>query len=484
VASPESRMTDFSKRLNNHLTGGRLQAHAQCHISGAVVLLVCAMIVVPFVGLLCSEGFINFGQQISFVVLIAWILRWLVRNAESPHMAAALVAARVGTVLVATILIEPYYLSATGLDAELYHSIGMQISQTLRMNGTFPRTDLNWGTNGYAIYTGICYLMFGPSRLAVKLMNTGIAAIGSILFYKAYVSYYGRTSRLLRLLLFFSPTLLYWSSIHGKDPLTFFSLGLGFWGTAKFAKEGSKRGFIACLFGALCLFLIRPHISCVFLGALSVVFIVRSVSAKRTAPMMLASISCLALAVLAGNFFVRDYLQDQESSPSAILERVSTQHYALDTGNAALEIPSLLGWKAALGYLPYGAMTVMFRPFPWESGGLFFKLASMEQLVLTAAEITFIVYVLLGLSKGSLPGRRLEISLASADVLTLFVAAFWTGFVLLFTYISGNLGTLAREKIQLAPFVWCGAFAVVSRYRATRAPASPCLAGDFERHGE
>jgi hypothetical protein len=200
--------------------------------------------------------------------------------------------------------------------------------------------------------------------------------------------------------------------------------------------------------------------------------------------MRLAAISCLALAVLAGNFFVRDYLQDQESSPSAILERVSTQHYALDTGNAALEIPSLLGWKAALGYLPYGAMTVMFRPFPWESGGLFFKLASLEQLVLTAAEITFIVYVLLGLSKGSIPGKRLEISLASADVLTLFVAAFWTGFVLLFTYISGNLGTLAREKIQLAPFVWCGAFAVVSRYRATRASASPCLAGDLERHGE
>ena len=477
-------MPGFPEKPNSHLTSGRFRAPARSNISFAVALFVCSMIVVPLIGLLFSEGLVSYGQQTSLVVLIALILIWLVHSAESPHIAAALVAARVSTVLVATIFIEPYYLSTTGADAELYHSVGIQVSQTLRLNGNLPVTGLSWGTNNYAIYTGLCYLLFGPSRLAVKLLNTGIGAMGSVLFYKGYVSYYERTSHNLRLILFFSPTLLYWSSIHGKDPLTFCSLGLGFWGMAKLAKEDSKRGLIACLLAALCLFLIRPHISCVYLGAMSIVFIVRSLSSRNTATLRFAAASCLALALLVGNFAVHDYLQDRESSPDAILDRVSTQHSALDMGNTALSVPSLTGWEAAAAYLPYGAVTVMFRPFPWESGNFYLKLISLEQLAVTAAEITFIVYFLLGLSKDSLRRVRLKISGPPIDALALFFTAYWIGFVLLFTYLSGNLGSLARERIQLIPLVWCGAFAAVSRYRAMRAPIFHREAAVCESCGE
>jgi hypothetical protein len=423
------------------------------------------MAIVPLVGLLFSEGFEVYGQGISLTLLLLWILVWIFRNAEDSYIASALIAARVGTVTVATIFIEPYYLSRTGSDAELYHSVGSQVAQTLWMTGSLPITGLNWGTNCYSVYTGLCYLLLGPNPLAVKLLNTGIAAVGSILFYRAYVLYYGRTNRALQLLLFFSPTLLYWSSIHGKDPLTFFSLGLGFWGTAKFTKEGSRRGFFLCLLAALCLFVIRPHVACVYLVALSVVLLFRSLAAKKSVATRFASVCCLVLVVLSANFVVNDYIQDGASSADAILARVSTQHDGLDTGNSALEVPSLRGWQAAVAYLPYGVITVMFRPFPWESGGFFFRLTSLEQLVVSAAELIFIGYFLLTLLNGSLRGIRQMIARDSIDALTVFVTAYLIGFVLLFTYIAGNLGSLAREKIQLAPFVWCGVFGIASRYR-------------------
>ncbi len=440
-------------------------------------MFVFAMIVVPLIALLFSAGSTSSAQFIGLMVPLGWLLVWIFRNTEDFYVAFGLIGARIATVLVATLFIEPYYLSATGLDAELYHAFGMQVSQTLRLNGTLPLTDLYWGVKSYSIYTGLCYLLFGTSRLAVKFLNTGIAAVGSIFFYKAYVLYYGKTSKSLRLLLFFSPTLLYWSSIHGKDPLTFCSLGLGFWGTAEFAKNGSKRGYFTCLVAAVCLFLVRPHIACVYLGALSMVFIVRSLSSRKALATRLASVSCLVLALLAGEFAVRDYLQDLASSPDVILERVSTQHAALDTGNTALEVPTLIGWKAVVGYLPYGAATVMFRPFPWESGGVFFRLTSLEQLVLTAAEMTFIVCLVLGFLKRSTRGTVSNSPRLPTDALTVFVGAYWVGFVLLFTYMAGNLGTLAREKIQLAPFIWCGAFAVASRYRDIRKQI-PSLSAD------
>ena len=443
----------------------RLASHTRPYTSINLPLIVGGMVIVPLVGLLFSEGFAVYGQSISLILLLAWILVWIFRNADSSYMAWTLLGARVGTVAVAAIFIEPYYLSRTGSDAELYHSVGLQVAQTLWMNGTLPITGLNWGTNCYSVYTGLCYLLFGPNPLAVKLLNTGIAAAGSIFFYKAYVFYYGRRNRALRLLLLFSPTMLYWSSIHGKDPLTFFSLGLGFWGTAKFTKEGSKRGFFLSLLAALCLFVIRPHVACVYLFALSVVFLFRSLSVKKSLAIRFASVSCLVLVVLSANFVINDYIQEGASSADAILARVSTQHNGLDTGNSALEVPSLRGWQAAMAYLPYGAATVMFRPFPWESGGFFFRLTSIEQLILSGAELLFVGYFLLALLNGSLRGMRHMSTRESTDALTAFVIAYLIGFVLLFTYIAGNLGSLAREKIQLAPFIWCGAFAVASRYQ-------------------
>jgi hypothetical protein len=458
----------------------RLTSRPRPYTFGSLPVLVGAMVVIPLVGLLFSGGFAAYGQCINLILLLAWILVWIFRNAENSYVAWTLLAARVGTVAVATIFIEPYYLSRTGSDAELYHSVGMQIAQTLWMNGALPITGLNWGTNCYSAYTGVCYLLFGPYPLAVKLLNTGIAAAGSILFYKAYVFYYGRRNRALRLLLFFSPTLLYWSSIHGKDPLTFFSLGLGFWGTVKFSKDGSRGGFFLCLLAALCLFMIRPHVACVYLGALSVMFLFRSLSAKKSTATRFASVSCLILVILFANFVINDYIQDGAPSADAILARVSTQHDGLDTGNSALEVPSLRGWQAAMAYLPYGAITVMFRPFPWESGGFFFRLTSLEQLVVSGAELIFIGYFLLALLNGSLRGMRQMITRDSIDALTVFVTAYLIGFVLLFTYIAGNLGSLAREKIQLAPFILCAAFGVASRYRAVFTPASLGEAGDSE----
>ena len=201
------------------------------------------------------------------------------------------------------------------------------------------------------------------------------------------------------------------------------------------------------------------------LVALSVVFLFRSLSAKKSTSTRFASVCCLVLVVLSANFVINDYIQDGASSADAILARVSTQHNGLDTGNSALEVPSLRGWQAALAYLPYGATTVMFRPFPWESGGFFFRLTSVEQLVLSGAELIFIGYFLLAFLNGSLRGMRQMILRDAADALTVFVTAYLIGFVILFTYIAGNLGSLAREKIQLAPFVWCGVFGVASRYR-------------------
>jgi hypothetical protein len=56
-------MTNFPERLNSHLSSGLLLAPARSDISGAVAPFVCAMLVVPRVGLLFSEALVSYGHS-------------------------------------------------------------------------------------------------------------------------------------------------------------------------------------------------------------------------------------------------------------------------------------------------------------------------------------------------------------------------------------------------------------------------------------
>jgi hypothetical protein len=454
-------------------SGRLLQAQPMRSVSRTAMFPVCVATVVSLAGVLFSAGFVGLAQHLSSFVVVVWMLIWIFRNSGSVQVAYAVVAARVATILIAVMFIEPHYLAAMGADSELYHSLGIKISQSLLNNGTLSAPDLAWGTENYTIYTGISYLLFGPTQMMAKIMNTGLAAIGSILFYKGYVSYYGRPRRALQLLLFFSPTLLYWSSIQGKDPLTFLFLGLGFWAVATIAKGALRKGLATALLAALGLFPIRPHVACLYLAAVSVMVIFRGrFSHRSTAISKLAPFLILGLVFLLAEFVAREYGHIEELSADTVQTQLSDQLTALDTGGSALGVPALGGWKSMLAYLPYGATAVLFRPFPWEGGNLFLKLTSLDQLFLTAAVISFAAFFLRNLRKSPSMARTGGAG-GLADPMTLFLVAYCIGFVLIHTYTSGNLGTLARSKIQFSPFVWCGAFGLASRCRAIHAQNFP-----------
>ena len=88
---------------------------------------------------------------------------------------------------------------------------------------------------------------------------------------------------------------------------------------------------------------------------------------------------------------------------------------------------------------PYALMTVIVRPFPWESG-------SIPELV-TALEAAFVGYLIIKGGKNTLGRVRRDRPIAIyATVATLV-------FVELFSHFN-NFGILARQRTQIAPFLY------------------------------
>src|SRR5262249_2625311 len=155
----------------------------------------------------------------------------------------------------------------------------------------------------------------------------------------------------------------------------------------------------------------------------------------------------------------------EEFSSAGVLSQLSTVVGSISYGGTALEIPDFSTWIDVVKYMPVGMTVVLFRPFPWEQGNTFIRLAGLQQLLLSSA----VLLILWSIIERFLPARGKNPMKASTDPLSIFILIYCLGFVSLYGIISGNLGTLVREKIQLVPFIWCAAFAVI-RFR--RAPVS------------
>jgi hypothetical protein len=397
--------------------------------------------------LLAALGLRSAVQALAAILILCLTAVWISRTVGI-YVGAAIIAARIGTVLISTLIVE-HYISATGADVEMYRALGKEIADSLWRFGIWPASGETWGTAAYINFSGLCYFLFGSNPLVIAFISSGAGAIGSILFYKGFVQYYGRPSRSL-LVLFFWPSVVYWSSIEGKDPWSFLLVGLGFWGISTVFTANSRRAVGACLASSIGLFFLRPHIAVLYLGAIAFCLLFHTRPKTTRQGISRAFSVVILLIALACGIFVQKIWTGSEVEAGEIPYQVSERLEGLNTGGSAIEVPEFSSWTAMAAYIPAGAATVMFRPFPWEEGDSFLKISSIDQLGLTVIICLIVANLVSAL-------RKKRISAILRDKLLLFLLGYCMGFVVLMLFVSGNLGTLVREKIQLFPFALCAA---------------------------
>lgn len=331
--------------------------------------------------------------------------------------------------------------SAPPADAPLYHQTGIEIAGVLAtgapINNLQSYDEMFHGTRTYALITGVFYYLFGHSYVLMTAFNSLLGFLGSVLFYRVVLSHYPNASFLSRFMIFFDPTILLWTSIHGKDPYTFFLLAVVFWSLSRVV--AGAHGYLVLYAAAVAgLATIRVHVALIAAVAASFCMLRFRRTILSRAMERLLALSLMLFIVLAARFVT---LYIREFSYQFIVSQIGETLSSLAYGGSAISVPEISSISDLLAYWPRGMLGVLFRPFPWDSGVFSLHVAAAAQAVISCAVLVI--------------GWRLWKRRLHPDPLRSFIVYYGALFVALFALIVGNLGTLVREKTQLVPFIWC-----------------------------
>ncbi len=217
---------------------------------------------------------------------------------------------------------------------------------------------------------------FIDSFHAAKVSYSMIGLVAIYFFYRALGSMMREERREIFYWIAFLPSIIFWSSILGKDPIVFLGVAVYFFGVVRLRGTGSPFYVLVVAAGIIIASFIRYWLGIILMVPLMIFAVIglRSMFAR------------LAFAVIAVGGFV--YVLSQFASGMGIasvdeLPTLTGDIAARWQAHATTDVRSdfsSLGLMVA--FLPVGIFTVMFRPLPGEVLSAFGLFAGAENLVL------------------------------------------------------------------------------------------------------
>jgi len=325
-------------------------------------------------------------------------------------------------------------------DALAYDQAGQTIAALLAQ-GRFPELPEIWGTEFVELFTGFLYLIIGPSLRGAFFLCAYLALIGMLLHYKAFVTAFPNGNRrLFMFLVFFYPSVIFWPGSLGKDSLIAFCLGLTAYGAARLYRDGMRLGTMLLLvLGLGGTLMVRPHVAAIAAVALVAVVLLRPIHAGMLTPFIrlgaLALFGVLAALVVqtAGSFIGVEDLSAEEIAGFA----EETVGQTAQGGSAFTPTGLPTSPQAVLLAVP----NVLFRPYPWEARSLLMLASAAEGMLLAG----LLLWRFRSVLRAILEARRHGYLAFSVVYAALFI---------FFFSVIGNFAILARQRVQVLPFVF------------------------------
>lgn len=267
---------------------------------------------------------------------------------------------------------------------------------------------------------------------AMKVTWSMIGMLGVFVLYRAACIVIGRRRPAIFVALACVPSILFWSSILGKDPIALFGIALVAYGLTAAFRGRPMWGLAAVAAGLPVAMAIRMWLGPILLAPLALV----AVSTIRGWGRKVAALTA-AIALCVGLLFsLRQRLALETFSESLEMLQTTSQSWA-EGGSAQPIATNLSDPLQLLKFIPLGAATALFRPLPGEVMNAFGALAGLENgavLVLLALAVT--------------RGRLREL----ADPVFLWSSTFVVGWAVVYGPLSyQNLGTAVRFRLQVLP---------------------------------
>lgn len=327
------------------------------------------------------------------------------------------------------------------VDAAKYGRDALAVAEQIRAGDLWPTLDGAFIGNGATVLvTAVVFAIFGPTLLGAFMVWSGIGFWGLYLCYRAFrTGMPAGDHRRYALLIFFFPSLLFWSAAVGKEAWMIFFIGTTLLGIARLLAH-QRAALVLILGGTAGASLVRPHVAILLYSALLIgLAIRRSLAADRLGPFMKF---VLILLLLPGGFVLLDqtgsFLGLDTLSTAAVSDLLADQAAQTSTVGSSAFTAGPAGGPLTW---PSAAVTVLVRPFPWEANSPQLVLSSVEGVVLVALTVLTVRRVV--------RIRYLGHGRAYAVVAAVYLVAFVIAFSSL-----GNFGLLVRERIQALPLMF------------------------------
>lgn len=323
-----------------------------------------------------------------------------------------------------------FYEHNYGLDAFRYYAISTQDQAPYFIPFTYTGTRF---IGFFSWHLNHLFPVF-DSYHSLKVIYSFIGLFGSFFFYKAWVSYFEKENIKWLYLIGFFPTILFWSSILGKDPIVFFAIGLYSLGTIRLLKTQKLKYLILIITGVLIATLVRNWLSFILVAPIGMAYLFGA----RLAPIkkfIIMGTYIFGIIYFSQSFLVKFGIE----STSELLDRTNSLSNAWSIGGSASKTPEFGNLKDLLLFAPRGMFTALFRPLLGEVNNIFGLVAGLENSIL------LFIFVMSFL-------RRER----NVDRGPVFVWA--VTLVLIWAFIYGpisyqNMGTAVRFKLQVIPIL-------------------------------
>ena len=315
-----------------------------------------------------------------------------------------------------------------GLDSYMYFQESLsrtppQAAGTLG-GGTEVMTTLAWYHNQI--------LPDSYHALKVSCSMIGLAAV--YLGYRAAVLYDPRIDTRLLYFLGLFPSILFWSSVLGKDPIVLFGICLAGYGVLGWTQRRRLVYFVPLLLGVWIAATIRLWLGPILLLPM-VVIALREVKGTLGKVSIIGGVALVTTSVV-GVFREKLAIMALED----LYARTETLTTALASGGSGDAAVQFTGLGSMITFLPVGAFRALFRPLPGEVMNPFGLLAGFENLFLLALV--------------ALAVKRLRWATLAEPVVQWALAFIvcWAG---VYAFVSSNLGAAVRFKLQVLPALLC-----------------------------
>jgi len=360
---------------------------------------------------------------VTALVLLALIYFWPIPAAHR-RVLMLLWLLRIGVTLGVMLAYETQY----GLDASGYYLSGKSLND--------PAALLEFGAGTQNIRALVGLLSYiTESYSAQKVIFSHVGLIAVYIFYRAATICLGQDKIVALYALGILPSLLFWSSILGKDPIVLLGIAIYCYGVAGLIVRQKVSMLIYVVIGLFIASFIRVWLGIIFVTPLIITYVMSSRTSAVTKVIFLLIAIPGFLLTLQGfsEQFSLETTQDLVTTTDQISGAWARGGSAQQIEGGFTSIPSMIA------FMPVGAFTALFRPLPLEVLNAFGLLAGLENAYMLGL---FVV----GMARRGFGSFRQPILLWALTTLLVWGSVY--GFV---SY--QNLGSAFRFRVQVVPIL-------------------------------